>query len=68
MYFNEIIGGRTAQKVDGLKELMRQEHVAGVAELGDARDLKSCGPLAYAGSTPAPGTIVFNGFSGSIVG
>jgi hypothetical protein len=35
---------------------MRQEHVAGVAELGDARDLKSCGPLAYAGSTPAPGT------------
>ena len=30
--------------------------IAGVAELGDARDLKSCGPLAYAGSTPAPGT------------
>ena len=30
-----------------------------MAELGDARDLKSCGPLAYAGSTPAPGTSAF---------
>jgi outer membrane lipoprotein-sorting protein len=34
--------------------------IAGVAELGDARDLKSCGPLAYAGSTPAPGTNPLN--------
>ena len=51
--------------MDGLKEPMRQEHVAGVAELGDARDLKSCGPLAYAGSTPAPGTNIFNGFGDS---
>ncbi len=42
-----------------IEERVPRENVAGVAELGDARDLKSCGPLAYAGSTPAPGTIVF---------
>ena len=29
---------------------------AGVAKLVNARDLKSLGPLAHAGSTPAPGT------------
>ncbi|MBM2836373.1 MAG: hypothetical protein HW409_562, partial [candidate division NC10 bacterium] len=44
--------------VDRPNQRLRQEHVAGVAELGDARDLKSCGPQAYAGSTPAPGTIL----------
>ena len=33
---------------------------AGVAELVDARDLKSCVPKERAGSTPVSGTINFN--------
>ena len=44
---------------------------AGMVELVDTPDLKSCGPQARAGSTPAPGTtpfkrtqkpLVFSGF------
>ena len=31
--------------------------LAGVAELADAQDLKSCGPKARTGSIPVPGTI-----------
>ena len=36
----------------------KNEYVAGVAEMADAQDLKSCGRLYYrAGSIPALGTI-----------
>ena len=34
------------------------KHNAGVAELADARDLKSLGPLGRMGSIPIPGTLI----------
>ncbi len=57
--------GRLAQGKTNYASVLQQKYGthefdvdnAGVAELVDARDLKSLGPQAHAGSSPASGTI-----------